>query len=206
MDSAEIKYEPVVWFARLMDDSADARSVRRWVKAHAHSGIGRWSGAGLSDLDEELDRIAALMVLPHDIHPWDATPREDRVAWIESVQKAIGQLQERLADPRLPPLPPVAGLLSAPLPYRVRAVHQTHISDLLANLAGAVEALRHHHGPDARPNTGAPAARRFARFMAEYLVGHFGLESPPFATLAALVRIRFPGESSKAENIRRWFR
>ena len=194
------------WQEQLLADTKDAHRVREWVTKHAHAGIGRWRGADLPDDIEEMDRIAALLELPHTTHPWDAAPRKRRIEWINSVEAAASNLQNLFRDSAAPPSPPLAALLVCDPQLSIRALNDTTLHDLLGNLADHVEALRHQRTPDARPQTGSPEARRFAKFMANYFVSWFQLKSPPYAVIAALVRIRYPRVKLTADNVRMWLR
>jgi hypothetical protein len=199
-------HPPTNWLEKLIAETSTARTVRQWVTKHAHAGIGRWHGADVSDDIEELDRIAALMELPHTTHPWHAAPAKDRRAWINHVKAKVSDLQALLNDPAAPPSPPIAALLVRDPQIRIPALEDTSLHDLLGNLAGHVEALRHQRTPDARPQTGSPEARRFAKFMACYFVSWFQLEEPPYAVLAALVRIRYPSVKVAGTTVRDWIK
>ena len=189
------------WLEHLLADTRDARTVRQWVTKHAHAGIGRWHGADVSDDIEELDRIAALMELPHTTHPWHAAPAKDRRAWINRVQAAVSDLQALFKDPAAPPSPPLAALLVRDPQAIIRALYDTSLHKLLGNLAGHVEALGHMEPPDKRPQTGSPEARRLAKFMASYFVSWFQVKAPPYAVIAALTRIRYRVKLT-ADNVR----
>jgi hypothetical protein len=199
-------HPPTNWLEKLVAETSTARKVRQWVAEHAHPNIGRECGSGLSDEIEELDRIAALMELPHTTHPWHAAPAKDRRAWINRVKAKVSDLQALLKDPAAPPSPPLAALLVRDPQIRIPALEDTSLHDLLGNLAGHVEALGHMEPPDKRPQTGSPEARRFAKFMASYFQTWFQVKPPPYAVIAALVRIRYPSVKVAGTTVRDWIK
>jgi hypothetical protein len=76
---------------------------------------------------------------------------------------------------------------------------------LLRRLADYAEEKKHEGRRDARPNTGCPNHRAFARHMLNCLAQYYAEEAEPSLTvIAALVNLKFPGAGATEAKVREW--